>query len=126
MGSRQGLSFVPTERQECNAFFKWASYHPVVGEHLIHIPNEGLRSPVAGRSLKQVGLAKGIPDYFIAVRNERYGGLFIEMKRSKRYRISKYQDAWIKKLLDAGYYATYAFGWVEAVDITLNYLGNKL
>jgi len=42
---------------------------------LVHIPNEGKRSPRSGKKLKDVGLRAGFPDFFMLNLD-----LFIEMK----------------------------------------------
>ena len=55
-----------------------------------------------GLKRKRLGNLKGYPDITILKKNNRYGGLFIELKGPKG-KTSKEQDEVIKKLNDEGY-----------------------
>lgn len=116
---------VPTEYQECVSFINWCRvYDKNTHDMLFHNANEGLRNPRTGRHLKLMGLKRGYPDYFLAIPNGKYHGLFLEMKRrdgaSKKK--NEDQDSVIEKLNKQGYSAKYVYGWEHARDEVLNYL----
>lgn len=119
--------WISSEYHECFAFYKWAQLHPILSEYLIKNVNEGKRSKIAGHFLKLIGLKPGLPDYHLPLPNDKYHGLWIEMKTvnevNKKKR--KNQTEWIEKLNRIGHYATYAYGWENAATIVKDYLGNK-
>jgi hypothetical protein len=126
--SKAHEKIVSTEKIDCMAYARWADS---LGLPLFHIPNEGKRSLHFGRMLKLMGLRKGVPDFFLPVMKKMYGGLFLEMKRKKDYSKSEKekwlnQKAWIDYLNGAGYYASFAYGFEDAVKITTDYLREKL
>jgi hypothetical protein len=117
---------ISSEYDECLAFFKWAQFNPLLREYLIKIPNEGKRNAFTGYCLKVIGLRAGVPDYFFPVPNEKYHGLWIEMKAVKGSTTRDNQKEWIEKLKKIGHYATYAYGWQDAAKIATDYLTNKI
>jgi hypothetical protein len=118
--------FLATEYEECKLYYDWTQTMPALKDNVAKITNEGKRSLRIGHLLVSIGLRKGFPDYFIHVRNERYGGLFIEMKRRFNFTHDAHQDAYIARLLEQGYYACYAKGADAAIKITLDYLADSL
>lgn len=121
-------SLVPTEYEECLTFTQWCQYHPIVSKFLIKHVNEGKRSALGGIYLNHIGMRKGLPDYQIPLPNEKYVGLWIEMKLPKRKNSKMPEDQiwWINHLLAVGHYATFAYGAEEAIKITQDYFDNKL
>jgi hypothetical protein len=119
---------VPTETQECIAYWQWVQNVPVLREYIYKIVNEGKRSVVQGSNLKKIGLRRGLPDYHYPVNNGTYNGLWIEMKRRNcRTKIlPDHQKEWIDKLIQVNHYAIFAFGWEDAANITLRYINNNL
>lgn len=117
-----------TEAQECRAFFEWAQTKRLIGEYLIHIPNEGKRSPQYGKSLRGIGLRPGVPDYFLAIPNAKYHGLWLEIKRKteKGKPLRENQKDWLTRLNTMGYYAALVYGCHDAVETVLAYADNKL
>lgn len=81
---------------------------------IAHIPNEGKRSPVAGRIMKRMGLRKGFPDLFVPLPKGGFHGLLIEMK-AKGGKTTKEQEEWLDLLNQNGYAVTIAFGADEAI-----------
>lgn len=116
---------IAKEKSEHSALIKWISYHPILKDLAVHIPNEGKRHPILGANLKRLGMRKGVSDIFIPYPTSSYHGLWIELKREKKYRIEKEQKEWIDKMNELGYYATFAFGWIEAKNIIEFYLVGK-
>lgn len=118
----------PTEYQECKAFWQFSQSIPMLREYLIKIVNEGAREAWYGRSLINIGLRPGLPDYFYPIPNSLWRGLWIEMKRKNGLNRKKTynQENWIEKLMKVGYYATYAFGAEDAIDIYKKYTKDEI
>jgi hypothetical protein len=56
-----------THTQTCKAIMEYMhKKHPDLARNLIHIANEGKRSPQQGKKLKDEGLQAGVYDYFFA------------------------------------------------------------
>lgn len=108
----------PNETQEQMMVVKYCDAR---GIPVVHVPNEGKRSVVAGANQKRMGLRPGFPDLFIPVPNSRYHGLFIEMK--DRYgKPSERQIEWIKKLQELGYCAQCCQGHENALYLIKHYM----
>ena len=75
--------------------------------------------------MKMTGYVKGFPDLQICEPNEKYHGLFIEVKTEKGV-VSKEQKEWIKQLNKRGYYATYVKGSEEAIKLIDAYFKNAI
>jgi hypothetical protein len=75
--------------------------------------------------MKMTGYVKGFPDLQICEPNEKYHGLFIEVKTDKGV-VSKEQKEWIKQLNKRGYYATYVKGSEDAIKVIDAYFKNAI
>jgi hypothetical protein len=75
--------------------------------------------------MKMTGYVKGFPDLQICEPNEKYHGLFIEVKTDKGV-VSKEQKEWIKQLNKRGYYATYVKGSEDAIKLIDAYFQNAI
>jgi hypothetical protein len=64
----------------------------------------------------------GVPDLFLAIPNKDYHGLFIEMKRETKSKVSDNQKEVIALLKSQGYAVEICYGFQEAVDCFNNYL----
>lgn len=117
-----------TEYEECEALWQWAQLTPVVKDYLFKIVNEGKRSKWYGQQLRNIGLRPGIPDYCLPIPNNNFHALWLEMK-TKHLKGSVFaptQIEWMSKLNHAGYYATFVFGWEDAVRVIKDYLNNLI
>lgn len=108
----------PTENQICTALVEWAQYHNIF---LIHIPNEGIRGKWGNAQQKKIGLIKGFPDYFIAHPMPKYGGMFLEIKKSGKKPTEDQADI-MNKLHSKGYYVTWADNLDDAIEKITQYL----
>lgn len=119
---------IPTEMQECRAYWEWVQTVPLLRDYIYKIVNEGKRSPIQGKQLQLIGLRKGLPDYHYPVANAKWNGFWLEMKkRNLREKvIPAHQKAWLEKLIRIDQYATFAFGWEDAAAKTMDYLNNKV
>ena len=116
---------VPTESQEQKRLFQWAKMEQ--GKYpelalLYHIPNEGKRSLATGRRMVAEGLKKGVPDICLPVARGGSHGLYIELKRTKDWKITKEQETWMRYLMEQGYEVALCIGWEKAAEIIRNYL----
>lgn len=103
----------------------WAKLHNIP---LVQIPNEGKRTRRQGAIMKKMGLTSGLPDLMLLEARGGFFGLFIEMKRNRRYRKSEMRTpTWIKqeqilqKLNKEGYKAVRVFGWEDGANILKSY-----
>jgi len=73
--------------------------------------------------MKKEGWKTGVPDLFIAVPNEEYHGLFIEMKDDKKScKPSPVQVEYIRDLESNGYRAEVCRGADEAIGLIKQYM----
>jgi len=117
----------PSEAQEQAAVISWwdtcySRKMKIPASLLIHIPNEGKRSCVTGRRMKDIGLRSGTPDLVLAVRRGDCGALWIEMKRSKGGTVSAPQKAMHEFLASGGHKAVVCHGAAEAMEAIKHYL----
>ncbi|MHB9161388.1 MAG: hypothetical protein ACYC6W_10985 [Nitrosotalea sp.] len=121
---------IPLEDEECIVFYEWAQYHPICRNYLIHIANEGKTSFNYGKKLKKMGKKAGVCDYFLAYPSNGYHGLWIEMKRNKKYTLSQIktwdlQYDFMKNMLEVNYLAQVTYGAQEAISLIKKYLGES-
>lgn len=100
------------ERDHGRLLATWLTRRGIV---FLHVPNEGVRSLVAGAELRRQGLQKGFPDYLILSASKACPrGCAIELKSEKGH-VSKEQRAWLEKLDNLGIVTHIARGWESAV-----------
>ena len=109
----------PTEEEEQGVVKQFCELCKIT---LVHIPNEGKRSYIAGAKLKAIGLQKGFPDLFVPEARNGFHGLFIEMKRDRTRKPTKEQKEWIELLNEKGYLAVVAYGADEAIATIRSYM----
>lgn len=115
----------PTEHQETVAVVRWwnLQWHLYAdagikcsAESLLHVPNEGRRSPMMASILKSEGMRPGTPDLFLAVPSPSSAGLWLEMKKQKGGRVSASQARMADVLKASGYTVKLCHGAVEAIE----------
>lgn len=113
----------PTEHDEQVNVMQRASYILSPEDYqLFHaIPNGGDRNIVVAKKLRAEGVRKGIPDLFLPVPRQGYHGLYIEMKRRKRARVSPEQEEIHRLLSEQGYAVYVCYGSDEALAVLENY-----
>lgn len=119
---------IPSEYQECKAFWQYAQMIPLLKKFLAKHANERIGHSWFTKALIAIGMRPGLLDYQWPVRNNKYIGLWIEMKRIDQRDKAKDadQDEWIANLLEIGHYATYAYGCDHAIQIYNDYINNRL
>jgi hypothetical protein len=128
---RGRLAGVPLEHEEQASLIQWAFVMqkriPELSM-LFAIPNQGAARL---KNLQTEGVMRGVPDLFLAVprgrgdSGEMWHGLFIELKRRKGGKLSFEQVQWLNELTIQGYCAQAAYGWEEAKNQILKYLGKS-
>lgn len=114
-----------TEYQEQKALFKWAAARSATLPSLrllFAVPNGGQRSIITAKRLKDTGTKRGVPDIFLAVPRNGKHGMFIEMK-AQCGKMSTDQHEWCKALVEQGYAVYLCYGWEQASNAILRYLG---
>ena len=101
-----------------------AKLHALDERLLFAIPNGGFRHPVVAAKLKAEGVRPGVSDYFLAVPNKTYNGLFLELKAEKG-RVSPLQKAFAEAVTRTGYLHVVARGMDEATKAIDSYLLNS-
>lgn len=108
---------------------EWLRYHPILKDLVIKIDNEGKRTPLQGHRLKKMGLRPGASDLFISYPSKSYAGLYLEVKRDKKYTVSEQSTpSWIaqtefqRKVKSVGFDAHFCYGWLEGKRIVEKYL----
>ena len=104
------------------ALMKWAAYHPICRDHLIHIANERLCSIGEGVKLKALGVKSGVWDNFLSYPTKSFPGLWIELK-VKDNKLSANQVRWGELMQAAGYATAIVWDdWLKAKNIIESYL----
>lgn len=115
------------EAAEQAALVEWASFTRIngdlIGEYLVHMPNEGKRGAKAASDFKKLGGRKGYPDLLLEIPASGYHGLRIEMKAPvKPAPVTPEQKEWIARLEQKGFRALVCYGFDEARQAILTYL----
>lgn len=126
---------VPTEEDECIAFYDWVQLQPDIRRDVFHIKNGGSLKKkqvsskgqiklisLEGKRLKRMGVKKGVFDYFMQIPNRYYHGLYIEVKRTKFYVISQEQKDFQVQAIARGFAALFCFGADHAIRAVKEYL----
>lgn len=92
------------------------------------VPNGGKRDIVTARNLKLEGVKPGVPDIFCDIPRGGYHGLRIELKKpivlgESRPVVTKEQKDKINRYNRLGYLAKVCYGYQEAINVYLDYLG---
>lgn len=124
---------IATENQEQRKLVKWLSLHPILKNYFCKNNNEGKRSEAQGWHLKMMGLRPGVSDLLIYYPANGFHGLWIEMKRARKYSPSEMTtDSWIAQLdfIDnvkkVGYAAEFCYGADYAIKVIDIYLNGQL
>lgn len=96
------------------------NYCDMMGIPVVHIPNEGKRSPIYAGILRKMGLRKGFPDLIVFRARGGYHGLAIEMKYDDGT-VKPEQKQWLKTLSKEGYACAVCWSADEAIKIIERY-----
>ena len=130
----RSIRITPTEQDECITFVDWTKTIKVKNQQVVylydcifHFANESKRSDFDRIMMARIGTKKGVSDYIITVPVSEYHGLFIEMKKRRgSAKPSKEQIEFIQRMKEMGYWGVFAYGAEDAIDHTINYLGDLI
>ena len=117
------MSLQPEQIDHIN-LVNWFNHEfPELSEDLHHFANERKCSIQQGRTLKRMGVKKGVADFFLAIPNieDDFHGLWIELKVGNG-KLSKEQKQFLSRKNENGYLSLAAWGWESAKVIILTYL----
>lgn len=122
-----------SEHEEQKALFQWLDTvgvarfpgHCVDGKFMAFaVPNAAKRSPQLASWMRAEGMRGGVPDVFIPIGNDKYNGLFIEMKYGNNKETAA-QKKWLCALSDHGYKCITCYNWRTGAEIIDAYLTGK-
>ena len=127
---RERLAVLPTEATEQRTVIAWRDGMRLVEPRLwllFAIPNDapGAQRGRAGR-MRGLGVLPGVPDLFVAVAARDVHGLFIEMKRREKWRLSDAQIKMHGRLHRAGYQVVTCAGADEAIQAIRYHLDMRI
>jgi hypothetical protein len=125
---RQSAKPLPSESAEQQALVKWwdanCAQWGCEPDDLMAFPLQGARTARNGARMKAEGMRKGTPDLLLAVPNDDWYGLFIEMK-SDGGRTTDNQDLAIARLRRRGFCAVVCRGHAAARRTLLDYFQRR-
>jgi hypothetical protein len=99
----------------------WFNYNfPELTDDFHHFANERRCSVQQGRTLKRMGVKKGVADFFLALPLNGKSGLWIELKEDSKP--SKEQLAFGERKKTRGYDFSVTFGFEATKEYILSYL----
>lgn len=100
----------------------WFHYQfPELADDFHHFANERKCSMQTGRTLKRMGVKKGVADFFLAIPSGIYHGLWIELKVGKG-KLSDEQIKFLERKTARGYAAIAVWGFEAAIETIKSYL----
>jgi hypothetical protein len=115
------------EHDEQVKLFEWAALNagrfPEL-EYLHAVPNGGHRHPGVAVKLKAEGVKAGVWDVNLDCARHGYHGLKIEMKAGENT-LTDNQRRWGAFYETQGYKTAVCYGWVEAAQVIMEYLGGS-
>lgn len=116
-----------SETQIHCALMDWIRLNPNIEKYTIHIANERYldvkNNPklwAVGAKLKQMGVKKGVPDFFFAIPKGGYCGLWLELKVGSN-KPSKEQQDFLELMTSVGYLAVCVVGFDAALIVIKQY-----
>jgi hypothetical protein len=111
----------PEQAEHINVV-NWFNYqYPELADDLHHFANERKCSIQQGRTLKRMGVKKGVADFFLAIPCGPYAGLWIELKAGKG-KLSIEQSKFLYRKNERGYFAIAVWGFEAAKEVIKTYL----
>lgn len=115
------MSLNPEQIDHINTVNWFHEEFPELAGDFHHFANERKCSYNEGRTLKRMGVKKGVADFFLALPCGLYHGLWIELKVGKG-KLSVEQSEFLFRKNQRGYLAIAIWGHDAAKEVILNYL----
>lgn len=117
------MSLQPEQAEHINVV-NWFYYQfPELKDDLHHFANERRCSIQQGRTLKRMGVKKGVADFFLALPLDGYAGFWLELKVGKG-KLSPEQQDFLDRKTARGYLCAACWGFEAAKEFIMNYLHN--
>lgn len=116
-----------TEHAHQAAIFCWCNEQVQNGNYpmlkwMHAIPIGGQRNKVTASRLKAEGVKRGIWDIFLPCPTAIFHGLYLEMKKPGKGRLTDEQKIFREHVEPLGYYFAVCYSWLEAKDAIVKYL----
>lgn len=119
------MSLQPEQSDHINVI-NWFNYnYPDYVDDFHHFANERKCSIMQGRTLKRMGVKKGVLDFYLAIPFNGKSGFWIELKVGKN-KPTKEQLVFAERKLMRGYLVAFVWGFEEAKEIISIYMRNYL
>ena len=117
------MALQPEQAEHINVV-NWFNYQfPNLADDLHHFANERQCTVMQGRTLKRMGVKKGVSDFFLAIPVDGYAGFWLELKVGKN-KLSPEQESFLKRKTERGYLCATCWGFEEAKELISLYLRN--
>lgn len=115
------MALQPEQAEHINVV-NWFHYQfPELADDFHHFANERKCSVQTGRTLKRMGVKKGVADFFLALPQNGKAGLWLELKVGKN-KPTKEQIAFLERKSARGYIALCVWGFESAKEFISTYL----
>lgn len=119
------MPLMPEQIEHIN-IVNWFNYEfPELKDDLHHFANERKCTIQTGRTLKRMGVKKGVFDFFLAYPQKGKHGFWIELKVGKN-KPSPEQEQFCEQKILRGYETTFAWGFEGAKAAFLIYLSEHI
>ncbi len=95
--------------------------YPEFADDVYHFAGERVCSVQQGRTLKRMGVKRGVADLFLAVPRGTFGGLWLELKVNNG-KLSGSQRDFLERMINRGYAAACVNGMDAAKALLISYL----
>lgn len=118
------MSLKPEQIAHINVVNWFCHDFPHFADDFHHFANERKCSMNEGRTLKRMGVKKGVADFFLALPINGKSGLWIELKVGKG-KLSPDQIRFLDRKIARGYEAVAVWGFEAAKAVILAYLNRE-
>lgn len=115
----------PEQAAHINVINWFNHEYPDYAQDFHHFANERKCSVIQGRTLKRMGVKKGVLDFYLALPLNGKSGFWIELKIGKNNPTIEQLDFAERKLM-RGYLVAFVWGFDEAKDVISFYMNDYL
>jgi hypothetical protein len=115
------MSLQPEQIDHINLINWFHHNYPELADDLHHFANERKCSVQQGRTLKRMGVKKGVADFFLAIPLNGKAGLWLELKVGKN-KPTKEQIAFAERKIMRHYEFAFVWGFEAAREMIKTYL----
>lgn len=119
------MSLQPEQIDHINLVNWFNHTFPELSDDFHHVANERVCSVQQGRTLKRMGVKKGVADFFLAIPINGKAGFWLELKVGKNKPTKEQMDFLARKAV-RGYEALVVWGFDSAKEVILSYLSDYL